>query len=158
VSSIETDVPVFRRAAMDFLARREHSHYELQQKLAAKFPDADHSVLLSAIERLRQENLQSDERFTEAFIRYRKSRGFGMRHIQQDLKLRGVDDRLLEKYLFEDDEDWMKIVQGLVVKKLGNVQKLEFGDSAHRRLVRFLESRGFQSTQIQYALSARLKC
>ncbi len=82
---------------MDFLARREHSHYELQQKLAAKFPDADHSVLLSAIERLRQENLQSDERFTEAFIRYRKSRGFGMRHIQQDLKLRGVDDRLLEK-------------------------------------------------------------
>ena len=157
VKSIEADVPVFRRAAMDFLARREHSHYELQQKLTLKFPDAEVASLLSVIDRLKRENLQSDERFTEAYVRYRKARGFGIRHIQQDLRARRVDDRLLGQYLFEDDEDWNKIAMRLVVKKLGDSGKVDFGDRRHKRIVRFLESRGFQVAHIKVALDPRLK-
>ena len=44
-----------RRAAMDLLARREHSFKELTQKLSSRFPDED---IQSPLERLRDENLQ----------------------------------------------------------------------------------------------------
>jgi len=46
---------------MDFLARREHSFYELQQKLAKKFPDAPTERIDQVLETLKGENLQSDE-------------------------------------------------------------------------------------------------
>ena len=40
MENIDTkDVPVLRRAAMDCLARREHSLHELKTKLTRKFPD-----------------------------------------------------------------------------------------------------------------------
>jgi SOS response regulatory protein OraA/RecX len=70
------DVPVLRRAAMDCLARREHSFYELQQKLTKKFPDTDPELLHTIADKLRVEGLQSDARFAESYVRYRKSRGF----------------------------------------------------------------------------------
>jgi regulatory protein len=157
VKSIEADVPAFRRAAVNFLARREHSHYELQQKLTLKFPDAAVTVLLSVIDRLKRENLQSDERFVEAYIRYRKSRGFGIRHIHHDLRTRRVDDLILDRHLFESDEDWNEIALRLVAKKLGSTGKINLADSTHQRIARFLESRGFQAGHIKIALGPRLK-
>ena len=70
------DVPVLRRAAMDYLARREQSFYELTQKLNKKFPESDSDLLVEVLDILKAENLQSDDRFTESYVRYRKSRGF----------------------------------------------------------------------------------
>jgi hypothetical protein len=45
-----------RRAAMNLLARREQSFFELTQKLFQKFPDFDmQDTILPALERLREE-------------------------------------------------------------------------------------------------------
>ena len=71
-----SNVPVLRRAAMDFLARREHSVYELKQKLFIKYPDSTLGDLENTLDELRQENLQSDHRFDESYVRYRKTKGF----------------------------------------------------------------------------------
>ena len=68
-------VSVLRRAAMDYLARREHSIYELKQKLFIKYPDSTLEDLENALDELRSENLQSDHRFAECYVRYRKSKG-----------------------------------------------------------------------------------
>ena len=82
MENIDTkNVLVLRRAAMDFLARREHSLYELKTKLIRKFPDLSPKLVLAVLSRLTIEGLQSDERYTESRIRYRLERGFGFHHI-----------------------------------------------------------------------------
>ena len=147
------DVPVLRRAAMDFLARREHSFFELKQKLKNKFPEVDRELLLQVLAQLREENLQSDQRFTESWVRYRKSRGFAYHHIRVDLASRRVDESLINQYLFEDDSDWELMATNLVHNRVPPGENLEYESREHRRLLRFLESRGFPHVVIRKAVS-----
>ena len=141
---------------MDYLARREHSFFELTQKLGKKFPETDKALLLEILEALRSENLQSDERFAESYIRYRKSRGFAYLHIKADLAGRRVSDKLIAKHLLIDDEAWRLKAEQLVVKKLRNKESPSFGSKLHRKLTRFLESRGFGTADIRKALEKHL--
>lgn len=150
------DVPVLRRAAMDYLARREHSLYELIQKLSKKFPETDRELLLEVLETLKSENLQSDDRFTESYVRYRKSRGFAYLHIMADLGSRRVSENLIAKHLLADDEHWQLTAEQLVVKKLRHQESPSYGSKLHRKLTRFLESRGFAPTEIRKALEKHL--
>jgi regulatory protein len=150
------DVPVLRRAAMDFLARREHSQRELQDKLTRRYPDAEPQLREQVIAELAAEGLQSDARFTEAWIRYRKSKGFGYRHIRGDLESRGLSAAVIEQYLFADDEDWQEMACSLVNRKLKS-DSLKFGGKEHRRLLRFLQSRGFAHGEIRQSLQPYLK-
>ncbi|MEQ8955770.1 MAG: regulatory protein RecX [Gammaproteobacteria bacterium] len=151
------DVPVLRRAAMDVLARREHSFYELQQKLGKKFPDTDPALINEVLKQLGQENLQSDARFAESYVRYRKSRGFGYHHIRIDLATRRVAEELINQVLFEDDEDWRAMAVTLTANRTDPESPLLFGSKAHRRLLRFLESRGFPRSVIRQTLDDVLK-
>jgi regulatory protein len=146
------DVPVLRRAAMDYLARREHSFYELTQKLNKKFPESDSDLLVEALDTLKAENLQSDERFTESYVRYRKSRGFAYLHIRADLAGRRVSETIIGKYLIKTDEHWQISADQLAAKKLRSQEPLSFDSKVHRKLSRFLVSRGFSPAEIRKAL------
>ena len=149
------DVPVLRRAAMDFLARREHSRYELLQKLLRKYPDVDAEKIDDVIRVLQDENLQSDERFAESYVRYRKSRGFGLLHIQSDLQGRRVSESTIASYLYPDDEDWLLIAEELTVRRFGEC-RIRFGSKEHQRHLRFLQSRGFSAREIRSVMDKRL--
>jgi len=70
--------------AMNFLARREHSVKELQTKLVKA--DFDIDEVNAVIDKLITSNLQSDQRFTENYSRYRSQRGFGSLKIRLELK------------------------------------------------------------------------
>lgn len=150
------DAPVLRRAAMDYLARREHSFYELTQKLNKKFPDSDSSLLVEALDVLKAENLQSDDRFTESYVRYRKSRGFAYLHIRADLANRRVSEMVIGKYLIKSDEHWQISADQLAAKRLRSQEKLSFGSKEHRKLSGFLVSRGFSSAEVRKALEKHL--
>ena len=152
-----SNVPVLRRAAMDFLARREHSIYELKQKLFIKYPDLTLVDLENALGELRRENLQSDHRFAECYVRYRKSKGFAYKHIRANLFLRRVHTDIVNNYLFSEDPDWQVIANSLIDKKTHNSHELVYGSKQHRRLIRFLESRGFLLCEIQEAVHRKLK-
>lgn len=141
-----------RRAAMDCLARREHSFFELKQKLQSKFPERGPDEIRHELERLRDENLQSDKRFVESFIRSRKSRGYGYQVIREELRRRFVAEVLIDSFLQADDEDWLFILNRLIEKRLDQVESMEFGSRGHLRLVRFLQRRGFAPRAIQAAL------
>ena len=145
-----------RRAAMDCLARREHSFFELKQKLQNKFPDKHPADVQQELERLRDENLQSDKRFVESYVRYRKSRGFGYLAIRESLRRKFVSDALIEQYLFVDDEEWMIILSAIVERKLSGRNQLQIGCKEHLRMVRFLQGRGFLQSQIQHSLRGYL--
>jgi len=150
------DVPVLRRAAMDYLARREHSLFELIQKLSKKFPETDNELLLAVVEALKSENLQSDARFTESYVRYRKSKGFGYLHIKADLAARRISDNLLATYLLAEDEHWQITADRLIEKKLRHSEQLKYGSKLHRRLTRFLQARGFTVLESRSALEKHL--
>ena len=153
------DVPVLRRAAMDFLARREHSLHELKTKLIRKFPDLSPTLVLAVLSRLTIEGLQSDERFTESRIRYRLERGFGYHHIRNDLISKGVDPDLVDQMLHPDDDCWLHKARELIEKKLFPTadvphRALAFAGPEHKKLARFLEARGFSQREIRVALDA----
>lgn len=140
---------------MDFLARREHSFFELSQKLSKKFPETEPDQLTAIIETLKDENLQSDDRFAESYVRYRRSRGFGYLHIKADLASRRVSEDTISCYLVVDG-DWEAMVEALVLKKLKGNPSISYGSKEHRRIMRFLTSRGFTSDQIRKGLQSKV--
>ncbi len=149
-----SDVPVLRRAAMDFLARREHSFRELTRKMQLKFPDSKPEAIEAVLDVLRAEKLQSDERFAESWVRYRQSRGFGYLHILADLKERGISASVIDRHLFSDDDVWIESVHNLIGKRLGTAQKIACGSEDHQKLMRYLQSRGFAASEINKALQS----
>jgi len=135
-----TEVDV-RRAAMDLLARREHTRRELQEKLIRRFGQNDHIDV--QLDRLASEGLQSDERFVEAFVRYRQGSGKGPLRILQELKQKGVSSVLVESYVDQRDESWSEIAANILHKKFGSDPAKTPAERAKR--ARFLQYRGFSS-------------
>ena len=148
------DAASLRKKAMDALARREHSFFELTKKLQDKHPEAEESQIQFVLERLRSQKLQSDARFVESFIRYRKSKGFGFHHIKTDLLRRGVGRDLIDDLLNIRDNDWAELAMNLVTRKGALLKGFSFGSSEYHRLARLLKSRGFPSTVSSEILKA----
>jgi regulatory protein len=139
-----------RLSAMGMLAGREYLRTQLATKLENKF---DNSPLIPAVlDQLAHENLQSDLRFIEAFIRSRISRGQGYTRIRLDLKSRGAEPILVDQLLNEVDVDWFELAKATAQQKFGNNQPIDAREKAKR--IRFLQYRGFSFDQISYALGS----
>ena len=129
---------------MNFLARREHSVKELQTKLVKA--DFDIDEVNAVIDKLITSNLQSDQRFTENYSRYRSQRGFGSLKIRLELKERGVSAELISQALDEADIDWFTLAMTVRCKRFGEQSPTDIKDRAKQQ--RFLQSRGFTHEQI----------
>jgi regulatory protein len=137
-----------RMAAMNLLSLREHSAKELQAKLAKKFASKD--LISSVIQKLQQDGLQSDERFTEAFVSMRLRQGKGAVIIRSELKERGIASGLINMHTAsgEDCVDWNQVALKAYQKKYGRNPINDLNEKARR--IRFLTARGFSSSNIQY--------
>jgi regulatory protein len=139
-----------RLAAMDILARREHSARELQDKLHARFPELSlETVIHPVLERLREEGLQSDTRFSEAYVHYRGSRGVGPLKIAQELRQKGIDRTLLREVLY-NTIDWEERCREVLLRKFSVSARAPAAERA--RWMRFLAQRGFDSEQVRAVL------
>ena len=136
--------------AVEFLARREHSQHELRNKLSAR-GFAEHEID-AALQKLIEKDLQSDERFTEAWISARIQRGHGPYRITAELKQHGVDEHLIDRTIRAMDIDWFDHALSAYRKKYGQSPVSDYQDKAKRS--RFLQQRGFTSEQIQHALES----
>ena len=126
---------------MDLLAKREHSNKELTQKLAKSFSNQP-DLIDQELGKLEAEDLQSDMRMAEAFIRTRTGRGQGPVKIKAELRNKGLSDETISFALEESGVDWFELVQQVAVKKLGpNGPPGNMKEKA--RLSRFLQQRGF---------------
>lgn len=133
-----TDV---RLAAMNLLARREHSRRELRKKLLRRFDHAD--VVDAQIALLSQENLQSDERFACSYARMRAGRGFGPLRVRQEMRERGLSDQQILDAFEALDESWFDLAAQAYRKKFGLAPAADLKERAKR--VRFMQHRGFTS-------------
>ncbi len=142
---------VLRKKAMDLLARREHSVGELWCKLQShasgrgKAQNLDASVIDDVLARLQNEGLVSDERFTEAFVRYRSNNGYGPQRIQAELRERGVSEKIVLIYLDFGDSQWFERALSVRNKRFGEDRPKDAKERA--RQARFLQYRGFTADQ-----------
>ncbi len=138
--------------AMNLLARREYSYQELHNKLVGKkVPSATVSRVL---DQLQSDNLLSDERFVEAFIRVKRNRGHGPVRIQHDLETKGVATELITQWLDFTERSWNNDVVRVRRKKFGDTLPGDFKERACQ--ARFLHYRGFTHDQIKFALNTNV--
>ncbi len=135
----ETSAIDIRRAAMDLLARREHSKRELQQKLVLRF--SNRPLIENEIERLCSERLQSDARFAEVYLHSRAQRLYGPVRIKAELRERGIAEDIIAAAFAAADIDWPANLHKLETGKFGRKPPADMKEKAKR--VRFLQYRGF---------------
>ncbi len=143
------DVDEIRHRAMNLLVRREHARFELLGKLIRRGFDA--TACEAVLDELVAQNALSDERFAEAYVNYRRERGFGPARISEELRKRGVSDALREQYCAATDADWADRARGLRIRRFGEQSAVDYQQRA--RQARFLSQRGFTGAQISTALA-----
>jgi regulatory protein len=140
-----------REDAIRLLARREHSRFELVERLSAR-GHADEAID-DCLEALAKEGLQSDARFAESFVRSRLFRGQGPIRIRAELERRGLARERIQDALLEAEQggegDWFALACNALTKRFSGP-----GDTPRERArrERFLAQRGFDFDQVRHAL------
>ena len=134
-----------RLAAMNFLARREHSLGELRTKLRRRFPDEQQ--VETQLQKLVIEKLQSDERFAESYARMRAGRGYGPARVRQDMREKGVSDVDIATAFEAAELDWDALAVQVLHKKFGSQAPADLKEKAKR--IRFMQYRGFAADHYQ---------
>lgn len=136
-----------RGAAMDLLARREHSVLELERKLRQRGACAE--LIGPELDKLVAEGLLSEQRYLESYVRSRARSGRGPARIREELAQRGLDRSAIEQELEQCGVDWDEQLQELWQRKFGRQpdDAREYGKQA-----RFLLYRGFAADAVQRLL------
>ena len=135
---------------MEYLAKREYSHYELGQKLK---PFAEESDDIEALlEDFKVRGWLSDARFTEQIVHARQAK-FGSAKIAHELREKGVSDELIAEAIGE--------VKTGELENAHEVWRKKFNASPQNReewakQARFLQSRGFGFEIIKKVLNSEL--
>ena len=136
-----------RAFAYRLLGRREYSVFELTQRILRKWPESvDVDELVDA---LVNENLVSDDRFAESFVRFRAQRFQGPLKITADLRSRGVSDSLIERELGAFPESWTDLAAQWLSRQVSGT--LDFTEK--QKYYRRLTSRGFTHGQAMDAVN-----
>ena len=134
--------------ALDLLSRREHSIYELKQKLENRLKDLDKAELETTIQKLKDQNLLSDARFAAAAIKQNSSQGYGPKYIEMYLHSKNVSAS--EYDLESHNINWQKICEYQISKKLRSTE-IDFKE--REKISRFLSNRGFNYEIIKSAFT-----
>jgi len=133
-----------RKKLLDFLSRREHSFKELIFKLEDRVSSSQ--KLFLELEKLREEGLQSNERFAESFIRSRSIKGFGPEKISNELRSKGIEDNLIKKMVYSQELDWKMILKKEFKKKYP--QSVNYNIEDMSKIKKFFFQRGFLIDEI----------
>ena len=140
------DPASLRQRALGYLARREHSRFDLARKLerAGFTPEAIGPVL----DDFETKNWLSDKRFAESWVADHRTR-HGRIRLAYDLRQRGVSETLIEATLAANHDGELERARRVWEKKFGTPPR----DPAEKaRQIRFLQGRGFAPETITRAI------
>ncbi len=102
--------------AMEYLSRREHSAFELKQKLCAKGFQRD--AITEVLVWLQEHHCQSDARFSEMLIRHKAHQGYGPRVIRAFLKSHQIQADIIAAAFeaLQSELDFEALRQALMAK------------------------------------------
>lgn len=135
-----------RDIAVRYLGRREYTIEELRHKLLQR--GADSEITGQVISDLADENLVSDQRFTEMYVRMRIRRLFGPMKIRGELRSRGISDKLINDVMPNGEETWFDAAMQWVCKRCKG--ELDYAEKA--KIYRSLMNRGFTHEHANVAL------
>ena len=87
------------------------------------------------IDKLVAKNLVNDERFADAYVSSRKRKGFGPKKIFFELQQRGIQEKISDKAIFNDSNDWQIVAQEVFSKSLGMVYLQNLKKSRNNRIL-----------------------
>jgi regulatory protein len=135
-----------RDLAMGYLARREYGIEELRRKLLQR--GAESGMTEQVVGVLADENLVSDQRFSEMYVRTRIRSLYGPMKIKAELRSRGISDRQISLALPSGQETWFDIASQWAAKRVRG----ELDYAARAKVYRSLMNRGFTHEQASVAL------
>jgi len=133
-----------RVVAMDLLSRREHSAYQLTQKLKKRNFDID--AIETALDQLQRENLQSDSRFIESIVNSRVNAGFGPVKIKYELRQKGISMERVDDYMSGLPVKWEQLMVAQRSKKFGQYIPANYREKMKQ--ARYLQNRGFSPESV----------
>jgi len=137
-----------RAFAYRLLGRREYSVFELDRRIHQKWPEVTNIEEL--VGALVEEDLVSDERYAEAFVRFRIQRYQGPLKIKAALRTKGISDDLISRELGAHSEEWTDLAAHWLERQ--NPGAIDF--EKKKKFYRRLTSRGFTHDQAMDALNS----
>ena len=136
-----------RNRALYYLAKREYSFQELVNKTLkyAEELGLNKKDCEFIISKLREQNLQSDQRFCESYINSKKNK-FGAQKIVFELTQKGVSEDLVATFIGELVNNEYDLALQVWNKKYSHVTQ-DINEKAKQ--IRFLQSRGFSFETIK---------
>ncbi|MDG3089045.1 recombination regulator RecX [Vibrio hannami] len=132
------------------LSRRDHGRFELLQKLKSKgYSEGDAE---KAVQYCVESNYLNDLRYAQSQVRQHVSKGHGVNRIKQELSFKRVDEELIYRAIESEEVDWFELAKAVAEKKFKG--KKASDQKEYAKQVRFLQYRGFDFEQINYALKA----
>ena len=134
--------------ALDLVSRREHSRYELMQKLDKRYPNTT-PIIEDVLDKLETNKILDDERFAEMYLNSRARKGFGPKKIEMELNSRKVNSLFISNAI-EAYETWLENAQKVLKKKFKDQKPVDYQSKMKQK--QFLFSRGFSAPIIDKLL------
>ena len=136
-----------RNRALYYLAKREYSFHELVNKTHnyAEELGLNKKDCEFIISKLREQDLQSDQRFCESYINSKKNK-FGAQKIVFELTQKGVSEDLIATFIGELVRNEYDLALQVWNKKYSHTTQ-DINEKAKQ--IRFLQSRGFSFETIK---------
>ena len=139
-----------RGKAIGLLARRDYPVRLLKSRLTESGYTAE--AVDTAVSTLEAERLVNDQRYVEAAVAGRISRGQGPIRIALELRRQGVAPTLVATAVDAKSPDWLARAATLRQRRFGAIPPADGRERA--RQVRFLLQRGFSGEHVRHALGA----
>ena len=152
-NSTEKNIALLKKRALYYLGKREYSRLELQKKINAfaQELEIDTQNIKNLLNDLEGNNWLSDQRFTEQFI-FSKKNKYGVEKIRYELKMRGVDDTIINSELVKIKSENYLLAKKIWSKKFDNTPHSQ---EERNKQIRFLQGRGINIELIHKILSGK---
>ncbi|MEO0443609.1 MAG: regulatory protein RecX [Pseudomonadota bacterium] len=149
IKNSENPLQAIENTALGYLSRRDYSRLELYQRLISK---GYQSYLINdVLDKLQEDNYQSDERFAECYIRSRVDSGDGPLKIKIALRGKGICDSLTLALMDKLAINWFDQVKLLKEKRFGDVDSNDLNEITQQ--ARYLKNKGFYQEHIESVIS-----
>ena len=153
-NNTEKKLVLLKKRALYYLGKREYSRKELHEKITpfSESPELTRQQVNQILTELESKDWLSDRRFADQFV-FSKKRKFGLKKMEYELKMRGVNEIIIHNALNEIKSEEYNLAKNIWEKKF---RKLPENPEERLKQMRFLQSRGINSALIHQILSGKL--
>lgn len=142
--------------AVKLLGPRDHSRQELRRKLLSR--DFESELVETTLDELESLNYLDDERYACRLAEQRAGQGHGPLSIRAKLGERGVDSQLISAALNGIELEWAEVACEALQRKFTADQLLDRDEKVRGKVARFLQSRGFSTSDALRGLKMAQQC